>query len=651
MRRKISMILTCCLLVADMAVVNMAANVSASEITEDSVIVEDVSYEDIVIEGEDIWSEPDDVLLDEIDDPYDTDTEEDEAEEEQQVDDSYVEDIAEDVISEDVLGEEQEIYEESVTIDEVDETEEIVEEAIDNTDSDGISTIVAFDSYDSEANALEIDGYNKPRLSELYADMPNTLGVTLINGKDEIHTSIRVKWYCVTDDYDEPDRNYYQFSPRWDNGKYRIADGMDVTKDAPYIPVYVNWDNKGRTNANNTIKSVAYSASNEEVKEEVYKFLTEKIGMNNAAACGVMANIQCESSFRPTAVGDGGTSFGLCQWHASRYSMLKNYCYAYGYDYTSVEGQMNYLKYELENSYRTVLSTMKSVPNTSDGAYYAGYYWCVKFEIPANKETVGVTRGNLASNAYWPIYGYRSNATYTITYVLNGGKNSSSNPKTYKSSSSAIKLYAATRKGYTFKGWYTEPTFKYKYSSIPAGTAKNITLYAKWTANRYHIKYYGNGATSGSMLVSTKRAYGKKYKLRTNKYKRTGYEFIGWNTKKNGTGKSYANKATIKNLSSKNGGTVKLYAQWKKKDVVVGTYTIKFDGNGATGGTMQNMTGVRIGREVTLNENMFTRRGYDFVGWNTKKDGSGLGFGDEETIDNLCSKPGSVVTLYALWEQ
>ena len=43
--------------------------------------------------------------------------------------------------------------------------------------------------------------------------------------------------------------------------------------------------------------------------------------------------------------------------------------------------------------------------NSADGAYNAGYYWCYYYEVPANKESVAVTRGNLAKNTYWSEYG------------------------------------------------------------------------------------------------------------------------------------------------------------------------------------------------------------------------------------------------------
>jgi len=69
---------------------------------------------------------------------------------------------------------------------------------------------------------------------------------------------------------------------------------------------------------------------------------------------------------------------------------------------------------------------------------------------------------------------------YSVTYVLNGGTNDSSNPAKYYSNSSDITLNKATRKGYAFKGWYTESTFVNKVTAIQASMAKDLTLYAKF---------------------------------------------------------------------------------------------------------------------------------------------------------------------------
>ena len=137
------------------------------------------------------------------------------------------------------------------------------------------------------------------------------------------------------------------------------------------------------------------AGSNEAV---IYSFLTGEMGYNRAAAMGVMANIKYESGYRPTLPGDSGTSYGLCQWHAGRKTNLINYCAEHGLDYSTVEGQLQFFKYEITTRYPSVHSYLKGVENTAEGAYDAGYYFCFNFEAPAARTSQSTKRGEYAKN-------------------------------------------------------------------------------------------------------------------------------------------------------------------------------------------------------------------------------------------------------------
>lgn len=140
------------------------------------------------------------------------------------------------------------------------------------------------------------------------------------------------------------------------------------------------------------------------VEKRIFMFLTQELKLNTASACGILANVEKECSFRVTAASyDGG--YGIVQWTASRNTRLKNWCKSEGYDYKTLEGQLWYLKYELENHYTKIYKHMQGVDNTPAGAYDAGYYFCYNFEIPANRAANSVARGNLAKDKYWQRYG------------------------------------------------------------------------------------------------------------------------------------------------------------------------------------------------------------------------------------------------------
>lgn len=154
---------------------------------------------------------------------------------------------------------------------------------------------------------------------------------------------------------------------------------------------------------------MALSASAASQKDSVYSYLTEKLGFSSAAACGIMANIEQESNFNPQRViidSNGLPSGGLCQWNGSRFRNLKNFCYQKGYYHLSTTGQLEYLKYELtKKTYKHIYNYLKNVPNNAKGAYDAAYYWCYYFEVPANRSSKSVSRGNAAKSKYWNAYG------------------------------------------------------------------------------------------------------------------------------------------------------------------------------------------------------------------------------------------------------
>lgn len=229
-----------------------------------------------------------------------------------------------------------------------------------------------------------------------------------------------------------------------------------------------------------------------------------------------------------------------------------------------------------------------------------------------------------------------SSGCYTVKYVLNGGKNNCDNPTAYSSSGKDIKLKNPTRSGYTFAGWYQKADFSgSKVTKITAATKKNITLYAKWVKT-YTVKFEANGG-KGTMSSTTCTVDVAK-KLPANKYTRDFYTFKGWNTKANGKGKAYANKAAVKNLSKKQGATVKLYAQWKLK---TGCYSIKYVLNGGTNNAKNPEAYSAKGDNITLKNP--TRTGYTFGGWYAKSDFSG------SKVKTITASAKKNVKLYAKW--
>ena len=139
---------------------------------------------------------------------------------------------------------------------------------------------------------------------------------------------------------------------------------------------------------------------------------------------------------------------------------------------------------------------------------------------------------------------------YEITYVL---YDDVKNVVRYEAEAAVATPATPTREGYTFVRWDKE---------IPATMpAEDVEITAIWTPITYNITYNGNGLDGGS-TASSSHTYDVTKALTTNGFTKTGYSFNGWNTAADGSGTSYTDGQSVTNLTTTNGATITLYAQW-----------------------------------------------------------------------------------------
>jgi len=116
-------------------------------------------------------------------------------------------------------------------------------------------------------------------------------------------------------------------------------------------------------------------------------------GLTRAQAAGIAGNLQFESGFNPSAVGDGGTSFGVAQWHSGRGDAMKRWTVQHGYSSTSFKGQLEYLWNELNHSESNALGHLRATTTPYD----AGMAFQRYFERPA---VINPARGQAAERFY-----------------------------------------------------------------------------------------------------------------------------------------------------------------------------------------------------------------------------------------------------------
>ena len=262
------------------------------------------------------------------------------------------------------------------------------DEELEKTEKKERQLIVAYGQVGAQAS-IHFEMGEKPSLDSLLQRFPTSLDVYFLGEKKP--QTLSCSWESYGDDYSSTNLNYYFFTPVFDSSRYEVK-GLNLQTESPYIEVIQD--------------AVTYemieSAPPKVNEAEVFRFCTQKLGLNTAAACGVLANIYCESGFRTNAIGDGGTSVGICQWHNSRWTNLRNFAPD---DWQTLEGQLRFMRKELNGGYSATLKYIRGVTDDEQGAYDAAYYWCMHYEMPDRILSRSMTRGYLARNVYWKRYG------------------------------------------------------------------------------------------------------------------------------------------------------------------------------------------------------------------------------------------------------
>ena len=120
---------------------------------------------------------------------------------------------------------------------------------------------------------------------------------------------------------------------------------------------------------------------------------------------------------------------------------------------------------------------------------------------------------------------------------------------------------------------------------------------------------------------------------------RAGYTFAGWNTYSDGSGTQYGPGDILVGLNQDS----TLYAQWTQNQ-----NNLIFDSNTTddVDNLPENISYIP-GETVTVPNQLPTREDYNFVGWNTRLDGTGTSYQPGDSFTALESN----LTLYAQWEQ
>ena len=208
---------------------------------------------------------------------------------------------------------------------------------------------------------------------------------------------------------------------------------------------------------------------------------------------------------------------------------------------------------------------------TKEGYIFDGWFTDAQYTNPISGITKDTT-GDITLYAKWTEEIIDTTWKYSVTFSGNGATSGTMSDLTECESSVSYKLPTCgySRTGFLFNGWNTAKdgsgdslTDGADILNLTEEDNGTVTLYAQWKPISYTIHFDKNTAKTGSMKRVYPK-YGRNYRLPACGFKKPGYTFTGWNTRKDGKGTTYKNQSNVKNLTTTNGKVVFLYAQWKK---------------------------------------------------------------------------------------
>lgn len=201
-----------------------------------------------------------------------------------------------------------------------------------------------------------------------------------------------------------------------------------------------------------------------------------------------------------------------------------------------------------------------------------GYTFNGWYTGPSGGSKVGVAGDRINVVVDRTLYAHWTGNSYTIQFSANGGSGTMSNLSMTYGTSKPLPANTFTRTGCTFLGWsksalptssttatYADKALVTNLTSTQGGT---ITLHAVWKGNSYTIKFNAKGGTGTMSNMSM--TYGIAKNLTANKFTKSGYTFQGWSKSSLSNTVTYRNGQSVNNLTASDGGTVNLYAVWKK---------------------------------------------------------------------------------------
>ena len=244
----------------------------------------------------------------------------------------------------------------------------------------------------------------------------------------------------------------------------------------------------------------------------------------------------------------------------------------------------------------------------------------------------------------------KAEKSWYVVYDANGGTNAPETQVVRQGKDAKLSKKIPEAGKMIFKGWTTDPAapkVEYKPGDVlPYDSRKNVVvLYALWDLSPVpkpiHVAFDANGVANAELPADVWFEQGSWLQLRAAVAPvGSDYVFRGWSEKSDSKDPEYQAGKSYRFYRG-----VKLYAIWEKQDKITLTFKDSLPGD-ASGIPNPIVIIPTMSPNVRIPSVIPKKGGRQFIGWNTKKDGSGTRYAPGATIALKID-----MTLWAQWEK
>lgn len=318
--------------------------------------------------------------------------------------------------------------------------------------------------------------------------------------------------------------------------------------------------------SNEEISYELYDLNNKKISDDLVDFSANKVGPNLALSLIELSDVIPEGDYKLKSYYED--AYSLSHLNLGSNDSENDYVYV-KFNPNKAEGDITFGKYNLG----------QNIELPTDIFTISGYdflEWNTEADGSGTSYT-NIDQLEIGRSESIELYAIFNNESFSVIFNSNNDNNEEVTQIIEIDTDVQLMNNPFTYESHNFIKWNTEADgsgtdfANQEYVNNLVEINNSITLYAIWERQTYTIIYHSNNDDDATLTQQVNM--GEQIDLSPNEFENDDFNFVGWNTEADGSGTTYRDGQTVKNLTSDK-GTINLYAIWSLNVINSSDYEI-----------------------------------------------------------------------------